>query len=72
MEPLHVLHALPHLLHVADHLLLDLVEQGPGLRPQASDGPVHVQERPHGDRERLEDAGAQHPKSSRGGGLVSD
>lgn len=42
VEPLHVLHALPHLLDVADHLLLHVEEEWLHLGPQAADGPVQV------------------------------
>lgn len=69
VQPLHELHVLPHLLHVAHHLLFHVVDEWPGLRPQAADRPVRVQERPHGDWGRLEYAGAQH---TAGAGLVSD
>ena len=62
VQPLHVLDALLHLLHVADHLLLHVVEERSGLGPQAADGPMQVQERSHGDGGRLEDAGTQHPE----------
>lgn len=70
VKPLHVLHALPHLLDVADHLLLHVEEERLHFGPQAANGPAQVQERPHGDGSWLEDAGAQHPAGGGGGGGV--
>lgn len=70
VKPLHVLHVLPHLLDVADHLLLHVEEDRLYFGPQAANGPVQVQERPHRDGSWLEDAGTQHPAVGGGGGGV--